>query len=99
MGTLAHLMMEENQDARKAAEFFARVGLPIHLGQLSLTKEDNEDIDTVTEAAMATAIMHNMPMTVTPELIRSSILSAHELGEAVSREVGDEAYRRLHGLK
>ena len=99
MGTLAHLMMEENQDARKAAEFFARVGLPIHLGQLSLTKEDNEDIDTVTEAAMATAIMHNMPMTVTPELIRSSILSAHELGEAVTREVGDEAYRRLHGLK
>ena len=47
--------------------------------------------------SMAASIMHNMPMTVTPELIRSSILSAHELGEAVAREVGDEAYRRVQG--
>ena len=97
MGTLAHLVMEKNEDARKAAEFFARVGLPIHLGQLSLTKEQKENIDTITEASMGAAIMHNMPMTVTPELIRSSILQAHELGEAVASEIGDEAYRRLQG--
>jgi glycerol dehydrogenase len=97
MGTLTQLMMEQNEDARKAAEFFARVGLPIHLGQISLTKEHSEDIDTVTEAAMALGIMHNMPMTVTPELIRSSMLSAHELGVVVAKEVGDEAYRRLQG--
>lgn len=98
MGTLAQLMMEENEDARKAAEFFARVGLPIHLGQISLTEDRSEDIGTVTEAAMKLGIMHNMPMTVTPELIRSSILSAHELGVVVAKEMGDEAYRRLQEL-
>ena len=95
MGTLAHLMMEKNEDARKAAEFFTSVGLPVHLGQLSLTTGSKEDIDTVAEAAMATGIIHNMPMTVTTELVRSSILEAHELGEAVAKDFGDEAYRRL----
>ena len=97
MGTLAHLMMEKNEDARKAAEFFARVGLPIHFGQLSMTKEQTEDIDTVAEASMGTGIIHNMPMTVTTELVRDSMLSANELGEVVASEIGDEAYRRLQG--
>ena len=46
---------------------------------------------------MATGIIHNMPMTVTTELVRSSILEAHELGEAVAKDFGDEAYRRLQG--
>ena len=39
--------------------------------------------------------MHNMPMVVTPDLIRESILSAHELGEVVAKDIGDAAYRRL----
>ena len=95
MGTLAHLMMENNKDAQKAAEFFARVGLPIHLGQLSMSKQYKEDIDIVTDAAMGASIMNNMPMVVTPDLIRESILSAHELGEVVAKDIGDAAYRRL----
>ena len=95
MGTLAHLVMEDNKDATKAAEFFARVGLPIHLGQLSMSRERKEEIDIVTDAAMAAGIMHNMPMVVTPDLIRASILGAHELGEAVASDIGDKAFCRL----
>ena len=38
----------------------------------------------------------NMPMRVTPELVRSSILEAHELGMAVMNKVGDAPYRKLH---
>ena len=89
--------MEKNEDARKAAEFFTSVGLPVHLGQLSLTTGSKEDIDTVAEASMGTGIIHNMPMTVTTELVRDSMLSANELGEVVASEIGDEAYRRLQG--
>ena len=93
VGDIREFAAEE--DARKAAEFFARVGLPIHLGQLSMSNQHKDDIDIVTDAAMGASIMHNMPMVVTPELIRESILSAHELGEVVAKDIGDEAYRRL----
>ncbi len=43
MGTLAQLMMESRPDeAARVAEFFATVGLPIHLGQLSLDAGDEQ---------------------------------------------------------
>jgi hypothetical protein len=46
---------------------------------------------------MASPIIHNMTMPMTPEYIRSSIIGAHELGLSVAESVGDDAYRRLHG--
>ena len=42
-GLLAQLVLEEDHDeARKVAEFFARVGLPVHLGHLGLDPSDPE---------------------------------------------------------
>ena len=67
------------------------------LGPSHQSAGDLRLFDTVAEAAMATGIIHNMPMTVTTELVRSSILEAHELGEAVAKDFGEEAYRRLQG--
>jgi len=97
MGTLAQLMMESRPDeAQRVAEFFARVGLPVHLGQLSLSESDAAALDTVSEAAMTFPFISNMPMAVTPERVRSSILEAHRLGLDVAAKTGDEAYRRLH---
>ncbi len=97
MGTLAQLVMESRPgEARRVAEFFARVGLPVHLGQLSLGEGDAAALDTVSEAAMTFPFISNMPMAVTPELVRSSILEAHRLGLDVAAKTGDEAYRRLH---
>ena len=78
------------------AEFFARVGLPVHLGQMSLGLGDKVAIETIVEAAMVWPTSHNMPMPVTPEGIRSAIKGAHELGLKVAQLAGDKAYRRLH---
>lgn len=95
MGTITQLMMESEEEARQVAEFFCKVGLPVHLGQISLGKDNTKALETVVEATMAWPTVHNMPMTVTPELVRSSILSAHELGLSVSASFGDSAYRKL----
>jgi glycerol dehydrogenase len=95
MGTLTQLMLESVDEARRVAEFFVRVGLPVHLGQLSLGPEDESALNTLVEGALTWPTTHNMPMTMTPELIRSSILEAHELGLAVTESLGDSAYRKL----
>jgi glycerol dehydrogenase len=97
MGLVAQLVMESKSgEARKAATFFARVGLPIHLGQLSLGPEDSKHLDTVVESTINFPLVHNMPFSVTAELLRSAILDADELGVSIADIEGDEAYRRLH---
>jgi len=96
MGTLAQLMMESRPDeAARVAEFFAAVGLPIHLGQLSLDASDKSALEVVSESTLAFPFTGNMPMPVTAELVRSAILDAHRLGLAVAQKSGDAAYRRL----
>ena len=96
MGTLAQLMMESRPDeAARVAEFFAAVGLPVHLGQLSLDAGDKSALEVVSEGALAFPFSGNMPMPVTAELVRSAILDAHRLGLAVVKKTGDAAYRRL----
>lgn len=96
MGTLTQLIMESEDEARRVAEFFARVGLPIHLGQISLNTDDESALDTVVEATMAYPTIYNMPMPMTPEFVRASIIGAHELGLIVAESIGDTAYRKLH---
>ncbi len=95
MGTMAQLAMEQSDDAERVARFFARVGLPVHLEQLSLSREHGSELDTLIEAALARPIAHHMPMPVTHESLRQAILDAHDLGLAMTREVGDESYKRL----
>jgi len=96
IGTLVQLMVEADNDVTRVAEFFARVGLPIHLGQMSLGLGDKAAIDTIVETTMSWPTSHNMPMSVTPEIIKAAIGKADELGLAVARSSGDAAYRRLH---
>lgn len=96
MGTLAHLMMESCPDeATRVAEFFAAVGLPIHLGQLGLDAGDTRALDVVGDVATGFPFLANMPMPVSPALVRSAILDAHRLGLGVAGRAGDAAYRRL----
>ena len=97
IGTLTQLMMESRPDeAAKVAEFFANVGLPIHLGQLSLDAGDKSALAVVSEGTLAFPFIGNMPMPVTAELVRSAMLDAHSLGLSVTEKKGDEAYGRLH---
>jgi len=96
MGTLAQLMLESRPDeATRVAGFFAAVGLPIHMGQLSLDPGDAGALDTIVEGTLAFPFIGNMPQPVTAKLVRSALHDAHELGLSVAREIGDTAYRRL----
>jgi len=96
IGTLVQLMMEASSDAKRVAEFFARVGLPVHLAQMSLGLDDKTAIETIVETTMSWPTTHNMPLPVTPENLKAAIGSADELGRSVALSVGDDAYRRLH---
>jgi glycerol dehydrogenase len=98
MGTLAQLVMEDRaEEARRVAEFFAKVGLPVHLGQLSVDVGDAEALEVVVEGALGFPFLGNMPMPVDGRLVRAALLGAHELGTAVAGQSGDAAFRRLHG--
>jgi glycerol dehydrogenase len=96
MGTLGQLVCESRLDeARRVAEFFAAVGLPVHLGQLSIDPADRRAIDTVVEGALAFPFIHNMPGRVDAESLRAALLGAHALGLSVADRAGEAAYRRL----
>jgi glycerol dehydrogenase len=97
MGTLAQLVLEARPDeARRVARFFAQVGLPVHLGQLSIDAGNANDLDTIVGSAIGFPFIGNMPMAIEPAVLRTGLLDAHELGLAISREMGDAQYRRLH---
>jgi len=97
MGTLAQLVLESRPDeARRVARFFAEVGLPLHLGQLSIDAGDASALDTVVEGALGFPFIGNMPMRIDAAVLRRALLDAHELGRAIGAESGDAAYRRLH---
>jgi glycerol dehydrogenase len=97
MGTLAQLAIEQREDeAHRVAEFFADVGLPVHLGQLSLTPGDTAHLDTIADGALTFPFIGNMPMRVDHAIARQAILTADSLGRAVTERKGDAAYRALH---
>ncbi|MEC8348240.1 MAG: glycerol dehydrogenase [Pseudomonadota bacterium] len=96
MGTLIQLTLERSVDAEKVARFFANIGLPIHMTQLSLSPKDSAAISAIIEATLGNRNAHHMPMPVTYDSLREAMLDANKLGMAVTAEVGDDAYRRLH---
>jgi glycerol dehydrogenase len=97
LGTLAQLVLESRADeARRVARFFAQVGLPIHLGQLSIDAGEASAIDTVVAGAMAWPFIGNMSMPIDAPFLRQGLLGAHELGLRLAEQEGDAPYRRLH---
>lgn len=97
MGTLAQLVLESRLDeAGRVARFFAQVGLPVHLGQLSVDAGDAGSLDTIVEGALAFPFIGNMPITVDAAILRQGLLGANDLGLTVARQMGDAPYRRLH---
>ncbi len=99
MGLLAQLVMDSKKDeAQKVANFFARVGLPVHLGQMSMGLSDKIDLETVADVATDFPFMSNMQIPVTRDVVLAAISDAHKLGLEVVSNEGDVAYRRLHKL-
>lgn len=97
VGLLTQLVLEKKTaDARRVAEFSARVGLPVHLEQISLLPRNAAALDDVIGVALAIPYIGNEPFPVTPENLRAAARDAHALGQDVSRSVGDTAWRALH---
>ena len=99
MGTVIQLALEQSEEAEDVTRFFARIGLPTHMAQLTLSLDDTTALDTIIESALKNKNAHHMPIPVTANSLRDAILSANELGKKVALEIGDEAYRRLHEHK
>jgi glycerol dehydrogenase len=96
-GLLTQLVMEERpSEARRVAEFFCSVGLPVHLGHLSLSPSDTASLSVIASGTVDFPTTPNMPMKVDHALVVSSFAKAHEIGTATVSDVGDAAYRRLH---
>jgi len=98
MGLLTHLCLEgEPEEARRVGRFFAKVGLPVHLGQLSLDPNGLEsEIDEIIGEALKIFFLHYEPFEVTPARLKQALMEAHRLGIGVTQELGEEAYRSLH---
>lgn len=93
--TQLHLEGKENE-GRKVAEFFSKIGLPVHLGQVSLSPTNDSEMNTVMAAAMTLPILRNEPFEVTKKTLLAAALQAHEMGLAIENSVGNAAYRSLH---
>lgn len=99
MGTLVQLVLEARpEEARRVAEFFVEVGLPVHLGQLSIDPKDSAALDMIVEGAPRFPFLANMPMVLDAAILRASLLGAHELGASVAGKLGNASWRRLHGV-
>jgi glycerol dehydrogenase len=98
MGLLAHLCLENERDeALRISRFFAEIGLPVHLGQLSLDPDQHGAlVDQAMEEALKIFFVHNEPFEVTAGLLKRSLIEAHQLGLEIAADWGEEAYRRLH---
>ncbi len=96
-GLIAHLLLEDRKDeAEKAATFFAKVGLPVHLGQVSLDNPSMEDRKKHAQAALAIPVINNEPFEVREDMVVNSVQDADKFGREIAKNVGDSAYRAIH---
>ncbi len=97
IGLLTQLNLEGREDeGKKVAEFFAKIGLPVHLEQVSLSPTNDTELDDVMEAAMTLPILRNEPFEVTKKSLLSAVFQAHEMGLEIERSFGKTAYDSLH---
>ncbi|MGI9326337.1 MAG: glycerol dehydrogenase [Pseudomonadales bacterium] len=97
IGTLVQLALESDADeCLKVASFFAQVGLPVTMKQLSLDVKDTGTLGTLIEGTLAWPFTPNMPFPVDDGMLKEAIRKFDEVGSTVTDRQGDEAYRRLH---
>ena len=97
MGLLTQLVLESREaEAHQVAEFFATVGLPIHLGQLALSLQDTASLRLAMETAMRLPYVGNEPFAVTTDTLLAASQQAHALGQDLAQQAGDAPYCALH---
>lgn len=97
IGILTQLALEDDfKGAREVAEFLAGIGLPVHLGQISIDLDGDADgLRTAMEVAASFPFVANEPFEVTPESLFEALSRANELGLEVTASLGDAPYRAL----
>lgn len=99
IGLMTHLVLEGKDDeAHKVGAFFSSVGLPAHLGQMSLNPEhDMETLRKICKAAIELPFIQNEPFDVSEDSMLDAMLKAHKLGLEITASFGDAAYLAVHG--
>jgi glycerol dehydrogenase len=96
-GLMTHLVLEKrHEEAKQLAEFCCAVGLPAHLGHVSLDASQKDDLAAVMAGASQMWFLAYEPFPVTSDNMIAAAIEADQLGREVVKQVGDEAYRRLH---
>ena len=95
LGTMIQLVMEDQEEADKVARFFAQVGLPMCLSQVSMSPDDPE-IDALLDQVLRNPSVRNMPFEVTREGLTKAFTDMDQLGNAIVSELGDSPYQALH---
>jgi glycerol dehydrogenase len=98
-GVLVQLAMQNlSAEARRAAEFFQQIGLPVHLNQLSVSDEETT-LATIVERTISFPFTANTPVPLDAARIREAILEADHIGQSTVRALGDEPYQQLHPIE
>ncbi|MCV7527834.1 glycerol dehydrogenase [Micrococcus luteus] len=91
IGTLTQLIMEgaPSAEIEDFIVFSTKVGLPNSLAEIGLAPEDRKEIRAIAEAAtVGGETIHNMPFTVTPELVAEAMTVAETLSRRIRAEHG-----------
>ena len=95
MGILAQLMLEDDLgEAKKVAQFFVSIGLPVELRQMGLSADQDDAIDAIVAGALEFAPINNLPFAVNKENVKAALLAADKVGIETTSEFGEEAYLR-----
>lgn len=99
MGVLTQLTLEGNpEEAKKVSDFFASVGLPVSLNQLSLSSSDTLQLEAIASAAIAAPIMENEPFEVSNRALIEAMILADKIGMDTISSRGQIPYEDLHCL-
>ncbi|MEM7077203.1 MAG: glycerol dehydrogenase [Pseudomonadota bacterium] len=98
-GVLTQLMLQrERNEARRVAEFFVTVGLPVTLAQIGVDDQVELDIEHMVQGTMAFTPLANLPFSVDAPMVEKAIRAADALGHDVITRKGDSAYQALHAV-
>ncbi|MES0867801.1 glycerol dehydrogenase [Pseudovibrio sp. SCP19] len=82
-GTLTQLLLENApmEEIQEVLTLCRSVGLPTNLFDMGVKELDHAKLMEVAEASCAEGeTIHNMPFSVTPEMVYAAMLSAHQIG-------------------
>jgi glycerol dehydrogenase len=83
-GVLCELILENVPDKiiDEVYSFCVDVGLPVTLAQLGIKNVTEEQLDTIANAAMHNVIHAEPMLVITPEVIKSALVTADSIGNA-----------------